>query len=123
MIECSLPLSFCLVPLGRQCYFRNHKKSCRNGTSCEVVKTCENGSYCYSLYNNKTSQVLVGLSFCLPVWLSLCLLVCLSICLPVYPSACQSFRQSVSLPVCLVPVYLPVCLSVCLSASLVLLAS
>lgn len=71
MIECSLPFSFCLVPLGRQCYFRNHKKSCRNGTSCEVVKTCENGSYCYSLYNNKTSQVLVGLSFCLPS----CLLV------------------------------------------------
>lgn len=44
---------------GRQCYFRNHKKSCRNGTSCEVVKTCENGSYCYSLYNNKTSQMLL----------------------------------------------------------------
>lgn len=65
------PLVLCLVPLGRQCYFRNHKKSCRNGTSCEVVKTCENGSYCYSLYNNKTSQVLVGLSFCLPS----CLLV------------------------------------------------
>lgn len=43
----------------RRCYFQNYTTSCRNSTSCRRVKTCNHGTYCYSLYSNKTSQVLL----------------------------------------------------------------